>query len=354
MRQSHAMRAPAGALIVIALFACSKKAPPPKPRDYCQGPVAMQPAPPLGAQTGSAKRPVNTFSIVARDPATGDLGVAVQSHWFSVGSIVTWAEPGVGAIATQAFAEPAYGPRGLTLMRDGVPAPEALQQLTAVDLQQEVRQVGMIDAQGRVASHTGAKCIAFASSHVGNNYAVQANIMANDKVVPAMARAYETAAGDLTDKLMAALDAGQAAGGDLRGCQSAAILVVSGKRSDTPWKEKKIDLRVEDSPDPLRELRRLVVLARAYDQMNQGDAALEKKDIKAAGEHYTAAARMVPERAEILYWSAISLAAQGPYDRDSLTRVLKSDPRWIELTKRIVPAGILDQATADRILSEAR
>jgi len=350
MRQSHAMRV----LFVVAMIACSSNKPPAKSRDYCEGQVAMQPAPPLGTQMGSSKRPVNTFSIVARDPATGELGVAVQSHWFSVGSLVTWAEPGVGAVATQAFVEPAYGPRGLTLMRDGVPAPEALQQLTAVDLQQEVRQIGMIDAEGRVASHTGAKCIAFASSHVGNQYAVQANIMANDKVVPAIARAYESTQGDLTDKLLAALDAGQAAGGDLRGCQSAAILVVSGKRSDTPWKEKKIDLRVEDSADPLRELRRLVVLARAYDQMNQGDAALEKKDTKAAAEHYANAARLVPGHAEIAYWAQISLAPQGQYDKAMLSRVLKGDPRWIELTKRLVPAGIIDQATADRVINEAR
>jgi uncharacterized Ntn-hydrolase superfamily protein len=193
-------------------------------------------------------------------------------------------------------------------MRDGVAPAEAIEKLTAADPQFESRQLGFIDAQGRVASRTGAKCIAFASSHVGEGYAVQANIMANDKVVPAMAHAYETTQGDLADRMLAALDAAQAAGGDLRGCQSAAILVVSGKRSDTPWAERKLDLRVEDAAEPLPELHRLVGLARAYDHMNQGDAALEKKDIKAAADHYLTATRMQPDSMEMAFWAGVSLA----------------------------------------------
>ena len=302
-------------------------------------------------------RPTNTFSIVARDPLTGDLGVAVQSHWFSVGSIFTWAEPGVGAVATQSFAEPSYGPKGLALMRDGVPPADAIAQLTAADPQAASRQLGFVDALGRTASHTGAKCIAFASSKVGDGYAVQANIMSNDKVGPAMAQAYETTRGDLTDRLLAALDAAQAAGGDLRGCQSAAILVVSGKRSDTPWAEKKIDLRVEDAAEPLKELRRLVTLARAYDHMNQGDMLLEKKDIDGAAEHYNTAQRMVPDNLEMSFWAGVTLAGGGKYEAGMpmVKRAITGDPVYSELLKRIVdPPGLISKENAERLLKDAR
>src|SRR5688500_10130501 len=168
-----------------------------------------------GRADSAADPLVHTYSIVAHDPATGDIGVAVQSHWFSVGSVVTWAEAGVGAVATQSFAEPAYGPRGLELMRRGLPAPDALKALLAVDPGQAVRQIAFVDAAGAVAVHTGAGCIESAGHHQGKGYSVQANMMANDKVVPAMARAYESARGDLADRLLAALDAAQAAGGDI-------------------------------------------------------------------------------------------------------------------------------------------
>lgn len=323
--------------------------------DYCRGEAKFDPVP-LGTQTPSTVRPAYTFSIVARDPATGDLGVAVQSHWFAVGSLVAWAEPGVGAVATQSFVDPAYGPKGLALMAAGTPAQDAMAQLVAQDKQSAVRQLGFIDATGRAASHTGERCIGVAASHVGAGYAVQANIMANDRVVPAMAKAYETATGDLGDKMLAALDAGQAAGGDLRGCQSAAILVVSGKRSDTPWKEKKLDLRVEDSSAPLRELRRLVVLARAYDQMNQGDLATEKGDIAAAAQHYANASKIAPENMEMVFWTAATLAGVGRVDETipMFRRVFTADPAWREITRRLVPAGLLPQATADRVLRDAR
>jgi uncharacterized Ntn-hydrolase superfamily protein len=345
--------------IVIALLGC-------KPAsktvassdDYCRGQSQYIEAPsPLGTMTGSTVRPTNTFSIVARDPVTGDIGVAVQSHWFSVGSLVTWAEPGVGAVATQAFAEPSYGPKGLALMRDGMAPADAIAQLTAADPQQASRQLGFIDAQGRSASHTGAKCIAFASSKVGDGYAVQANIMSNDKVVPAMAQAYEATRGDLTDRMLAALDAAQAAGGDLRGCQSAAILVVSGKRSDTPWAEKKIDLRVEDASRPLVELRRLVTLARAYDHMNQGDLALEKKDIDGASNHYATAQRMVPDNVEMAFWAGVTLAGGGKYDAGlpMVKRAIVTDPVYSELLKRLVdPPGLISKENVERLLKDAR
>ncbi|MCX6552506.1 MAG: DUF1028 domain-containing protein, partial [Acidobacteria bacterium] len=202
---------------------------------------------------GLAGRPgplAHTFSIVARDPVTGDMGVAVQSHWFSVGSIVTWAEAGVGAIATQSFVEPAYGYKGLELMRGGMSAPDVLKKLLADDAQREVRQVAMIDAQGRVDGFTGKLDIAAAGHHVGAQYSVQANMMENPRVWPAMAAAYEQTTGDLADRLLAALEAAQNAGGDIRGKQSAAILIVKAKSTGKPWAgaDRLFDLRVEDHP----------------------------------------------------------------------------------------------------------
>jgi uncharacterized Ntn-hydrolase superfamily protein len=320
---------------------------------YCRNTNTFTPTTPLAGATTSPLRPTNTFSIVARDPVTGELGVAVQSHWFSVGALVTWAEPGVGAVATQSFAEPAYGPKGLALMRDGTPAPDAMAKLVAEDPQAAVRQLGFVDAQGRAASHTGARCIQNASSLVGDGFAVQANIMANANVVPAMKAAFEAAKGDLADRMLATLDAAQAAGGDIRGCQSAAILIVSGKRTATPWAEKKLDLRIEDSPAPLVELRRLVTLARAYDHMNQGDAAIELKDMTLAAKHYGAATALVPGAIEMAYWQGIAFASRGDYERAAplLRQAFSADPAWIELTRRLPAAGLLpDAAAAERAI----
>src|SRR5664279_2054218 len=225
---------------------------------------------PIGA--GEApRRPIHTYSIVARDPVTGDLGVAVQSHWFSVGSAVPWAEPGVGAVATQSFTEPSYGPLGLALMRAGKSAPEALKALLSTDSDREVRQVAMVDAQGRSAAHTGVKCIQAAGHEVGEGFTVEANLMDHATVWPAMARAFRAAKGDLADRMLAALRAAQAEGGDIRGRQSAAILIVKGKPSGQPWNDRLFDLRVEDNPDPLKELGRLIQLRRAYRLMDEGD-----------------------------------------------------------------------------------
>jgi uncharacterized Ntn-hydrolase superfamily protein len=313
-----------------------------------------------GALDGQPFRPVHTFSIVARDPATGDLGVAVQSHWFSVGAVVSWAEPGVGAVATQSFVDPAYGPRGLELMRSGKPAADALVQLLEGDEGRAVRQVAFVDAEGRVGAHTGERCIENAGHHTGAGYSVQANMMGNAEVVPSMARAYEGARGDLAERLMVTLEAAQKAGGDIRGCQSAALLVVRGTRSDKPWADKIFDLRVDDSPDPIGEMRRLVRLARAYDHMNRGDVAVEKQDMKAALEHYGAAAEMTGGDSEMLYWQAVALAANGEVDRSIpiFRRVFADDPRWIELTRRLLKPGLLPdtpegRAMVERIIREA-
>ncbi|PYR80606.1 MAG: Zn-dependent protease [Acidobacteria bacterium] len=303
------------------------------------------------------KRPVHTFSIVARDPATGELGVAVQSHWFSVGPIVPWVEAGVGAVATQSFVDPSYGKLGLDLMRAGKSAPEALKALIAGDAASDVRQVAMIDTQGRVAAHTGAKDIQAAGHKVGTNYSVQANLMLNDTVWPAMSRAFEAAKGDLADRMLAALDAAQAAGGDIRGRQSAALILVSGKPTGKPWIDRIFDLRVDDNPEPLKELRRLVVLQRAYNHMNAGDLAVERKDNQGALREYSAAAALAPGSTEMVYWHAVALVNMGRVDESLplFRQVFKADKNWLTLTPRLVTAGQLpkDQKVIDRILKAA-
>ena len=298
-------------------------------------------------------RPVNTYSIVARDPATGQLGVAVQSHWFSVGSIVSWAESGVGAVATQSFVDPSYGKLGLDLMRTGKTAPDALKSLLAGDEGRDVRQVAMIDAAGRVEAHTGAKCIDAAGHKVGKDYSVQANMMANERVWPAMSQAFETAKGDLAERMLAALEAAEAAGGDIRGRQSAALVVVSAKPTGRPWADRVFDLRIDDHPQPLPELRRLVTLHRAYNHMNAGDLAVEKKDNEAALREYSAAEKLVPDNLEMTYWHAIALVNMNRTDEalPLFRRVFQADPNWRTLTTRLPKSGILpdDKKLIDRI-----
>ena len=299
-------------------------------------------------------RPVHTFSIVARDPRTGELGVAVQSHWFSVGTVVTWAEAGVGAVATQSFAEPAYGPRALDLMRTGVAAPDALAALLAADAGREVRQVAIVDSEGRVAAHTGSKCIDWAGHKTGASYSCQANLMIDD-VVTAMSRAYESANGDLAERLMQALEAAQAAGGDIRGKQSAALLVVKAQSSGRPWADRVVDLRVEDNPEPLRELRRLLVVQRAYEHMNAGDQAVEKKDMEAALREYGAAMQLVPDNLEMRYWTAVALASNGRIEEalPLFRAVFAGDKNWIELTRRLPKAELLSREIAEKVLAGA-
>ena len=300
-------------------------------------------------------RPVHTFSIVARDPATGELGVAVQSHWFSVGSIVAWAEAGVGAVATQSFVDPSYGKNGLDLMRSGRSATDTLKELLAKDEAREVRQVAMIDAQGRVDAFTGKNDIQAAGHIVGNNFSVQANLMLNDKVWPAMARAFENTKGDLADRMMAALDAAQLAGGDIRGRQSAALIVVTGKPTGQAWKDRTFDLRVDDNPEPLKELRRLVTLQRAYNHMNAGDLAVEKKDNEGALREYSAAEKLVLNNAEMIYWHAVALVNMGRVDESLplFRKVFAMDPNWRTLTPRLPKSGLLpdDPKIINKIVS---
>ncbi len=306
---------------------------------------------PLGAGEGP-RRPVHTYSIVARDPVTGDLGVAVQSHWFSVGSAVPWAEPGVGAVATQSFTEPSYGPLGLALMKAGKSAPEALRALLAADGDREVRQVAMVDAQGRAAAHTGAKCIQAAGHEVGEGFTVEANLMDQATVWPAMARAFRSAQGDLADRMLAALRAAQAEGGDIRGRQSAALLIVKGKASGQPWNDRLFDLRVEDSPDPLRELDRLIRLRRAYRYMDEGDGFVTAGKWGEAKSAYEAAARLAPGIWEMPFWQAVALASGGRWDEalPLFKRVFAAEPFW----KRLVPRlAEVDQLPKDPGLLKA-
>jgi len=310
---------------------------------------------PRPSRFNAPSRLVHTYSIVARDPATGELGVAVQSHWFSVGAVVPWAEAGVGAVATQSFVDPAYGKLGLDLMRAGKSAPEALKSLLAGDEGREVRQVAMIDFQGRVDAWTGKNDIEAAGHFVGKDFSVQANLMLNDKVWPAMARAFENTKGDLADRMLAAMDAAQAAGGDIRGRQSAALIVVTGKPTGISWKDRLFDLRVDDSAEPLHELRRLVTLQRAYNHMNAGDLAVEKKDNEGALREYSAAEKLVPGNAEMIYWHAVALVNMGRVDESlSLFRkVFAMDKNWATLTPRLPKAGLLpnDPKLIERILS---
>lgn len=302
-------------------------------------------------------RPVHTFSIVARDPVTGEFGVAVQSHWFSVGSIVPWAEAGVGAVATQSFVDPTYGKLGLDLMRAGRSAPDALKALLAGDDARDVRQVAMIDSQGRVDAWTGAKDIQSAGHIVGKNFSVQANLMLNDKVWPAMARAFEATKGDLAERMLAALDAAQEAGGDIRGRQSAALIVVTGKPTGKPWADRIFDLRVDDSAEPLKELRRLVTLQRAYNHMNAGDLAVEKKDNEGALREYSAAEKLVPDNAEMIYWHAVALVNMNRVEESLplFRKVFAMDKNWVTLTPRLAKVGLIpdDAKIIERILSVA-
>ena len=300
-------------------------------------------------------RPVNTYSIVARDAETGQLGVAVQSHWFSVGSLVLWAEPGIGAVATQSFVDPNYGPLGLQLMRGGKDASQALAALLAIDEHENVRQVGMVDANGVVANHTGDMAIVEHCDIAGEDFTVQANLMWKPTVCSAMAAAYQAADGDLAERLMLALEAGEGEGGDIRGKQSAAILVVSGDRSQPAWGGRIIDLRVEDHAAPLSEMRRLLTMARAYNLMNEGDELMMLDKVEQAVEAYGAAEALVPDSHEMIFWHAATLAAVGRLE-ESLPLFEKAFamwPQWRELVTRLPASGLLpdDPEVMQKILA---
>jgi len=286
----------------------------------------------------------HTYSIVARDEATGEMGAAVQSHWFSVGSLVIWGEAGVGVIATQSFVNPAFGPDGLKLLKEGLSAQEALDKLIASDEARDVRQLAIVDAMGGSAAYTGKNCIPAAGQITGENYSVQANLMLNDKVWPAMSKAFTETKGRLADRLIAALEAAQNEGGDIRGKQSAAILIVKAKGSGKVWEDRIMDLRVEDHPEPVKELKRLVQLHKAYEYMNNGDLAVEKGDMKKAMEEYSSAENLFPENEEMIFWHAVALANNKMIDESLplFRKVFEMNENWKTLTPRLRKVGQLN------------
>jgi uncharacterized Ntn-hydrolase superfamily protein len=284
-----------------------------------------------------------TYSIVARDATTGELGVAVQSHYFCVGAIVPWVEAEVGAIATQAFAEPAYGPKGLALMRAGVDAPAALAALVHADEMHARRQVAFVDAAGRVAVHTGDRCIAAAGHAIGDGVSVQANMMRSDRVWPAMLAAYHATSGDVAERMLAALDAAEAEGGDLRGRQSAALVVVAARGSGQAWQDRRFDLRVDDGADPLGDLRRLVTLRRAYLYMDEAETREMAGDVDGALASFETARSLLSGNDEAAFWSAVLSAENGRVDeaRAVIREISEREPGWTELMRRLPAAGLL-------------
>ena len=297
------------------------------------------------AQNVPKSNPVSTYSIVAYDERTGQFGVAVQSHWFSVGALVPWARAGVGAVATQSFVKVEYGPDGIALMESGKSAKEALNQLISKDSGQAVRQVAMIDNKGSVAAHTGENCIYAAGHKIGKNYSVQANLMEKETVWDAMAKAFENAQGDLATRMMASLEAAENEGGDIRGKQSAAMLIVTGQPTGLPWEDIVMDIRVDDSRHPLKELKRLIRIHTAYQHANKGDHYLEINEVEKALKEYDLASELYPENPELPYWSAVTLVGLGKLDKalPIFSKVFKKEPRLRTMTPRIVDAGLLSK-----------
>jgi uncharacterized Ntn-hydrolase superfamily protein len=285
----------------------------------------------------------HTYSIIARDTLTNELGVAVQSHWFSVGPVVGWAESGVGVIATQSFVNISFGPKGLEMLKTGQEPKAIMDILLAADSGRDFRQLAILDNKGNVASFTGEKCVEFANHISGPNYSVQSNLMLNDQVCPAMEKAFLETGGPLAERLVAALLAAQGTGGDIRGQQSASLLVVSGVPTGREWEDRKIDLRVEDHSDPVGELDRLLKIYRSYEHMNEGDVYLEQGKMDNAKEEYEKAMQLNPDNLESKYWYAVMLANQKlineslPYFRE----VFRKDKNWKTLTPRLIKPGLL-------------
>lgn len=295
----------------------------------------------------------HTFSIVARDEKTGDLVVGVQSHWFSVGTSVSWGEAGVGVVATQSFTNKSFGLRGLALLKQGKTAQQALDELLATDEGRDVRQVAIADAKGGITVHTGDKCVDHAGHRTGKNYSVQANMMLTSTVPDAMATAFETYANlPIAERVLKTLEAAQAAGGDIRGRQSAALLVVRGKATEAPWDDNHlVDLRVDDALQPLPEMARLLRLYRAYEHMNNGDLATEKSDMNRAMQEYGAAMKMFPQNLEMQYWTAIALAntKQVPKAARMLQVIYAKEANWREMTRRLPKVGLLTVSAAELV-----
>ena len=292
----------------------------------------------------------HTFSIVARDSVTGEMGVAVQSHWFSVGTAVSWAEAGVGAVATQSFVNKSFGLRGLSLLKNGLTAQQAVDSLLKNDEGREVRQLAIVDNKGNVAVHTGKSCIQHASHIKGNQFSVQANMMLGDQVPNAMAAAFRKSDGKpLAERMLLALAAAQAVGGDIRGQQSASIIIVPAKSDGKPWDERTVDLRVDDSQYPVNEISRLYKVQVAYEHMNKGDLAVEKNDMMTAMNEYNAAMKMFPANLEMQYWTAVTLANNKELAKaiPIFRKVFAGDKNWKGLTRRLPEVKLLTVSEED-------
>ncbi|MDC0117542.1 DUF1028 domain-containing protein [Flavobacteriaceae bacterium] len=286
----------------------------------------------------------HTYSIVAKDANTGEMAVGVQSHWFSVGTLVSWGKSGVGVVATQSFVNPSYGPNGIELMENGVSAEEALKNLTDKDEGRDFRQAAMLDVNGSVNAFTGEKCIESAGHFVGENFSVQANMMLNDMVIPAMKKAFQDNSNlPLAERIIKVFEAAESVGGDIRGKQSAALIVVGAEKTSNVWEDKKIDLRVDDSSNPIKEIKRLLKVHRAYDHMNKGDLAIEENDMDKALSEYGKAQVLFPENHEMSFWKAIALLNNGKKEaaRPILKKVFKENPNWKKLIYRLPKSGLI-------------
>ena len=298
----------------------------------------------------------HTYSIVARDSSNGEMGVGVQSHYFSVGSIVSWGESGVGVVATQSLVNASFGLRGLDLLKQGKSPKEALDFLLSEDEGRDVRQVAILDAQGRIATHTGSKCIIHAGHIAGENFSVQANMMLTDKVWSAMAKSFESSANlPLAERIIKTMEAAESVGGDIRGKQSAAILIVGGKEAKNKWEDKIIDLRVEDNEEPVKELERLLKLYRAYKHMDKGDLAMEHDDMESALNEYDSALNMFPNNLEMKFWTAVTLANNEKIKEacEIFKQVFNKDKNWRLLAERLPESELLTVSKDDlkKILS---
>ncbi len=299
---------------------------------------------------------VHTYSIVARDSVTGEMGVAVQSHWFSVGSLVAWGEAGVGVVATQSFINPSFGPRGLALLKQGLSPEQVVKYLTESDDERDVRQLAILDSKGRVAAYTGKNCIPEAGHITGKNFSVQANLMLKNTVWKAMADAFENTKAPLAERMIAALEAAQNEGGDIRGKQSAAILVVKGKSTGKVWEDRLIDLRVEDNPEPVKELKRILKIHRAYEHMNNGDHAVETGNMELAMKEYSKAEEMFPGNEEMKFWHAVTLVNINKIDEalPLFKQVFAKNKNWKTLLPRLTKTGLLNagKKVVSKILEE--
>ncbi len=283
-----------------------------------------------------------TYSIVARDPETGRFGVAVQSHYLGVGPVVPWLEAGVGAIATQASVNISFGPIGLEMLRAGRSASEVVAALVASDPEAKARQLGVVDAGGRSAAHTGAECIRACGHRLGEGYTVQGNLLERDTCWPAMAAAYDSALAEgapFVERLLRAMEAAEAEGGDVRGRQSAAIMVASADLQQAPWRGRLLDMRIEDHPDPVPELRRIVTMQLAYNLLDdEGD---EARSGRSAAERYALARQMAPHAYELVFWGGVQLAISGDLDgaRRELATAFAADTRWRTTLQHLADSG---------------